>query len=216
MVDRDSEAYAALVALIRDGAFSAGQPMRADHLARLTGFSRTPIREALHRLAAERIVELHHHRGARLARLTRNDATELFELRLLIEPYAARLAAKTVSPPLLDTLESLQDKMEAALAVEDTPSQVEATALNNAFHSAILEASRSQLMVEVMRNASREPLLFSATNQYFTIDHMRQLYHEHRTIIAAIKARRPEWAAAEMYSHLEHGRFLYLDALPDD
>ena len=59
--------------------------------------SRTPVREALSRLAAEGLVELSPNRGARAAPWTSQELREIFELRLRLEPYAVRQAVPRLS-----------------------------------------------------------------------------------------------------------------------
>ena len=72
--------------------------MHQEELAVELGVSRTPVREALRRLAAEGLVEMRTNRGARVADLDRSGMRAAYEARLVIEPGAARLAA-TRRPP---------------------------------------------------------------------------------------------------------------------
>src|SRR5690606_10767984 len=88
------QAYEQLKNLILDGELRPGEPMREQQLAERTGTSRTPVREALHELAREGLVRLVPGRGAFVAEISIPDLLELFQLRDVLEPYAARLAAR--------------------------------------------------------------------------------------------------------------------------
>ncbi len=86
------------------GRISAGARSAELDLARQLSVSRTPIREALSRLAAEGLVELSPNRGARVANWTSEELWEIFEVRLRVEPYAVSQAILRLSPAELDEL----------------------------------------------------------------------------------------------------------------
>src|SRR5713226_2530768 len=87
-------AYEAVRQMILSGEAEAGSRLGEAELAETLGLSRTPVREALQRLGADGLVDVLPHRGARVARWTRDDLAEIFELRSLLEPYAAARAAR--------------------------------------------------------------------------------------------------------------------------
>lgn len=110
------QAYEQLKNLILDGELRPGEPMREQQLAERTGTSRTPVREALHELAREGLVRLVPGRGAFVAEISIPDLLELFQLRDVLEPYAARLAARAENrervKPLLARLEGAPEMIE--------------------------------------------------------------------------------------------------------
>src|ERR1700759_4375229 len=77
---------------IISGSLPPGTRLRAEHLAETLGVSPTPLREAFQRLAGEGLVVIEPQRGARVAPIDANDALELYDLRLLLEPLAMRAA----------------------------------------------------------------------------------------------------------------------------
>lgn len=97
-------AYDAIRERIADGSLARGARVHQEELARRLGISRTPVREALRRLAAEGLVELHTNRGARVADLDRAAMRAAYEARLVIEPGAARLAAARRPPEALEAM----------------------------------------------------------------------------------------------------------------
>ncbi len=86
--------YEAIRERIVSGALARGERVHQEDIAVELGVSRTPVREALRRLAAEGLVQMHTNRGARVADLDRSAMRAAYEARLVIEPGAARLAAQ--------------------------------------------------------------------------------------------------------------------------
>jgi DNA-binding GntR family transcriptional regulator len=79
-----------LRAAILDGQLEPGERLRADQLAQRWDVSATPLREAFQRLASDGLVEIPPQRGARVAEMSVQDAAEIYELRLLLEPLCLR------------------------------------------------------------------------------------------------------------------------------
>ncbi len=77
---------------ILTGELPPGTKLRAEHLASQWGISPTPLREAFQRLAGLGWVTIEPQRGARVAEVDPSDAAELYDLRLLLDPQALRLA----------------------------------------------------------------------------------------------------------------------------
>ena len=88
------QVYAVLRERIAGGEIERGSRLHQEDLAREFGVSRTPVREALRRLAAEGLVDLFANRGARVATATDEQLRSSYETRLVVEPGAARVAAE--------------------------------------------------------------------------------------------------------------------------
>jgi len=91
-----------------------GQPLSIDELARDLGVSPTPVREALTRLSADGLVERVRNKTAVVAEITAEDVRQVYEVRKLLEPYAASLAAKKLStaPNLEESLHEIKEEAE--------------------------------------------------------------------------------------------------------
>ncbi|MFZ0381273.1 MAG: GntR family transcriptional regulator, partial [Solirubrobacteraceae bacterium] len=87
------QVYTAIRERISSGSLPRGERVHQEDLAEELGVSRTPVREALRRLAAEGLVEMRTNRGARVADVDQIGMRESYEARTVIEPGAARLAA---------------------------------------------------------------------------------------------------------------------------
>src|SRR5919112_64139 len=88
------QVYEVLRERIASGEIERGSRMHQEDLAKEFGVSRTPVREALRRLAAEGLVDLFANRGARVATATDEQVRSSYETRLVVEPGAARVAAE--------------------------------------------------------------------------------------------------------------------------
>jgi DNA-binding GntR family transcriptional regulator len=86
-------AYAELRGQILSGQLKPGSRLAQYELARSLGMSITPLREAIRRLSSEGLVDLDTHRDVRVARINAREARQLHEVRLLLDPSAAQLAA---------------------------------------------------------------------------------------------------------------------------
>lgn len=138
------QAYLAIRERIDDGRLARGTRLHQEDLAAELGVSRTPVREALRRLAAEGRVELLTNRGARVADIDPAAMPEPYEARLVIEPGAAALAARRDVPA------TLKRRLRGAIAAQRAGAgDVQLSfAANRDFHLGLVEASGNQLLLQ--------------------------------------------------------------------
>jgi DNA-binding GntR family transcriptional regulator len=130
------DVHEALLERIVAGELPPGTRLRQEALADELGVSRTPLREALVRLASEGLVEFAPNRGATVASRDFSDMQQAWRARLLIEPGAARLAAERREP---DSIERLRVTVQRQrLVAEDVTASF---ALNREFHLTLVRAS---------------------------------------------------------------------------
>ena len=123
--------------------------LREVDLARALGVSRTPVREALSRLAHEGIVELEPRRGARLVPSTLEDYVRWCELREVLEGQAARLASERADDDDLKGLGGLLAAFDTRRASAEPAAYAQA---NAAFHAAIFDAARNPILTRARRH----------------------------------------------------------------
>jgi DNA-binding GntR family transcriptional regulator len=192
-------AYEALRQMILSGEAEAGSRLGEAELADALGLSRTPVREALQRLGADGLVEVLPHRGARVVSWTRDDLTEIFELRGLLEPYAAARAARLgLDEPALAELRALCDGMEQAVA-DGALGRV--AQLNSRFHAAIIGASGNRRLPTMLASVMHAPLILGTFRRYDAEAMARSMNH-HREVVSALTAGDPAWAESVMRSHV--------------
>jgi DNA-binding GntR family transcriptional regulator len=177
-------AYAAIRERIVAGALPRGARVHQQDLAVELGVSRTPVREALRRLAAEGLVEMRTNRGARVADLDRSGMRAAYEARLVIEPGAARLAAeRRPSEPLRRMREALGRQRRANGGVHAS------FVANRDFHLALVAASGNQFLeqlAQLLWVARIGEAIYEV--QAETPERMRLDGHEHEGILAAVEA----------------------------
>lgn len=198
-------AYDSARAAIASGRYPSGTPLREEELAEAAGVSRTPVREALRRLAAEGLVDLASRRGARVAAWSPDDVEEIFALRADLEGNAARLAAKRASAAECASLRRLCDDMERAL--DDRPQDwlVRVNQANAGFHRGVLDASANARLASMVGSVTERTLVERTFHLYDNAELYRSVRH-HRELTDAIAARDPDWAEAAMKVHIYAGR----------
>lgn len=192
-------AYDALRSMILKREVLPGARLGEVELAQALGLSRTPVREALQRLDSDGLVEVLPHRGARVVRWSESDIAEIFELRCLLEPYAAARAARVgMDATLLAELRGMCEAMEECVARGEL---AEVTQLNSRFHTALIGASGNGRLPAMLTSVMHAPLILDTFHRYDAVPMARSMAH-HREVLDAIAARDPEWASAVMLSHL--------------
>ncbi|MFI0350828.1 GntR family transcriptional regulator [Actinomadura sp. 9N407] len=192
-------AYEAVRKMILSGEAGAGTRLGESELAEALGLSRTPVREALQRLGADGLVEVLPHRGARVVRWTRQDLAEIFELRALLEPYAAARAARIgQDQSVLADLAGQCAAMERAVADGDLDRVAQ---LNSRFHAAIIDASGNRRLPAMLTSVMHAPLILGTFRRY-DADSMARSMNHHRELVAALAAGDPGWAESVMRAHI--------------
>jgi DNA-binding GntR family transcriptional regulator len=171
---------------ILDGVLPAGAWLRERELVETYGVARHSLRAALRTLAAEGLVTIEPHRGARVAQLTRDDVRWLYELRAALELEAAHLALERNDGRLPDTVHRALADLEAACAGEKWSEINEA---HGDLHTAIVHAARSPRIEASHAALSGEMRLFLlALQPYLPAD---QLAADHRALIEGLEREGP-------------------------
>lgn len=195
------KAYEYMKSAVMQGDLKAGDRVKEAQIAEAIGVSRTPIRHALQKLAAQGFLEMLHHQGARVVDWSSQDLSEITDLRALLEGFGAGVAADKITKVGLETLRDLAHQMEAA-AKRAEPDDLEAiTGLNSQFHMTIITASENRRLADVIGNLAH-PLLVRRRFSSFNEERLRRSMNHHREIIDALDAGDTDWATAIMRSHI--------------
>lgn len=141
--------YAQLREALFEGRLPPGETLAIRTLATALGTSVMPVREALQRLVAEHVLTQQPNRAFRVASLTREQHSELLEIRCLNEGHAARLAARNATPDFVARLRGLNDEIVARLAEGDTAGAIGA---NQKFHFAIYRHAGSPMLMTLIES----------------------------------------------------------------
>jgi DNA-binding GntR family transcriptional regulator len=204
MVGLTEHAYLRLRHQILDGSLRNGERLGEKELAESLGISRTPVREALRRLASEGLVEVLPNRGARVPVWDQQDVADIFELRVLLESHAARRAADNATEDVLAHLSAICDEMEAEVRRGD-PDLTSVATKNRAFHAAVVDASGSMRLPGLVASLVHIPVIMQTFKRYSVEALDRSLRH-HREIVDAMRAGDGEWAHSVMRAHVLAGQ----------
>lgn len=183
-------AYELLRADIISCVLRPGQQVVQSKLAQKYQIGTTPIRDALHRLARENLVRPIPRSGYVIAPITLSDIQELFELRFLLESFAARMAAARGSE---DDLQEIARLADITYVFKDKDSYLQRIALNADFHLAIAMAAGNQRVVDQLSGLLDELARFFYLT-YDLEDLSEAMRHEHHLLVGAIRSRDPERA----------------------
>jgi DNA-binding GntR family transcriptional regulator len=190
-------AYERIRSMVIEGEVPPGARLGQVELAEQLGISRTPVREALRRLTGEGLAEFVPNRGFRAASPGLDDVLRRLEVRSLIEPGIARLAAARRTDAHLARLQETIEREEAAelrIAAHDA---------SRDFHLVLADASGNPELVSVLESLwiveiGRRLLAARAESA----DWRKADVAEHRAILAAVGARDGERAAQLMAEHI--------------
>jgi DNA-binding GntR family transcriptional regulator len=200
MSSASDRAYAAIKAMILSGELASGSQLREEHLAERCGVSRTPVREALHRLEADLLVRRNETQRSFVAEWSLDDIEQAFELRGMLESHAAKRAAERMTAPQLDRLRTCNAALHAAIA-GPCPDISAFLAQNRAFHRGIVEAAESARLTAILARIVEQPIVWR-TAQKFNQDDLLHSWREHDDLLAAFARRDGAWAASVMATHI--------------
>lgn len=198
--DAVERAYQAVTEMVIAGNTPDGGWLREQSLAEAIGVSRTPIRQALNRLAAEGVVVLEPNRGARLITFSQEDVDSLYDLRARIEPLAAGLAVPRLTADDIEQLADLAARMEGLLDAPTLDSH-EMSRLNNEFHEIFLSNAGNRHLTLAMQ-AVRRPAIVTRTFRKYTVRGLERSMQHHAELVDAARAGDGDWAEALMRAHI--------------
>ena len=181
------------------GQYADGSQIRQEALAAELGVSRIPIREALLQLESEGLVVIHVHKGAVVSALTPQDAQELFEARLLIEPALVKRAMTVAGATDIARIREQLVEYEHAARAGASPEVL--SRLNWAFHTALCEPANRPRMQSVLLS------LYTATDRYLRLQIQRadakaHALADHRALLQAFQSKQPAMLGRLIKSHI--------------
>jgi DNA-binding GntR family transcriptional regulator len=203
-------AYATIRNMILSGELSAGMQLGEEALAETCGVSRTPVREAMRRLETDMLVVRTDTQRSFVAEWSLDDVRDAFDLRAMLEAYAARRAAERMTPDSLTRLRAANTQIALAIAMPrpDIGAFLEG---NRLFHAAILDVAGSRRLVAQLGSLVEQPVVWRTAHHYGP-DALHRSWSEHEELIAAFARRDGAWAQGIMSSHILRAYHAYADA----
>ena len=219
------KAYSRLREKLSQGSLPPGARLVNRTLAAELGLSMTPVREAINRLASEGLVEFVPGAGAYVRKLSPRDLAQIYELRELLEPYAAAQAAQRASPADVQELAALAaegTELGRKLAASDTAKSSATLAtlwheMEARFHLAIFRAAGNDWLLRVVSSLRLLERVFvvhrSLRTQLLTPEVTHSTTHEHAQLCQAITQRDAAAAESLMRQHIQQGKRHVLELL---
>ncbi|UNK70743.1 GntR family transcriptional regulator [Microbacterium sp. H1-D42] len=189
-----------LRAAIHSGELAPGDRLVERKLAERLGVSHIPVREALTRLAEERLITREPRRGARVAALTAQDLEEIASLRIVLEQFMAIRVQERWTTASAERLQQIIDAMEAA----EVGDMTEVLRQDRAFHEALAELSEHRFLTELSAQLrGRITGFISAANAALPPAEQAEHVRSHREIMDAIASGDPDAARDVIAQHVK-------------
>ena len=183
-----------------------GERISPPEIAAALGVSITPVRDAVNQMAAEGLVTVMPRRGTVVSPIAIGDIRELYEIRLMIEPEAAELAADRATPDEIAGVQELAARLEAAApatggAIDDLETYLQEIATDAELHAAVVRAAHNRRLDTLYAGLRTHVLIARAVfpRLYRGLPHRRG---EHQRVVDAIAAHDGGAARDAMAGHL--------------
>ena len=195
-------AYEAIRDAILELTLRPGQQVAVNQLADLLRVSRTPVRDAMLRLQREGLMTVVPHKGAYVSRISVQDVQDIFELRILLERYAARIAATRMTA---EDRARIEETMQQAARAFEQGDPLLAADTAGLIHD---------MLVRKTNNGRLAACLMDLDSHYGRIRHLavaipgrfERSQQEHRAILAALQQADAEAAGMAVVQHLQSVR----------
>ena len=200
------EVYESLKKSILHGKLKGGQRLIEETLADQIGITRTPVREAFHKLERDDLVTRLPKGGFAVREFTKEDVEEIFGIRSALESYASYLASLHITLEKVSQLEKKVKELEDALEKRDDEKFIQ---LNTEFHDLIYKSCKSKKLIEMINNFRdyfyryRSALIHTEKGMNYSIE-------DHRRMLEAMKKKNPRLVERLVRNHLARGKELII------
>lgn len=211
--DLTDQTYGVIKDQILRRQLAPGEKISIEEIASALGVSRTPVTDALKRLANEDLVEIRPRIGTFVSELTARDVAELFDIRLLIELHAADTI---VANGTLDTfLQAIEEPIRVMSRATDDDDYRDYEAFiegDRQLHLALVKATGNHKLVDMFTNLNVH--MHVARAHYLnSVENARQAHQEHEAILAAFKSGSAQHVKEELRIHITNVKTRILEML---
>lgn len=195
--------YEYLKSVVLSGRFRPGDRLAEEHLAEELGVSRTPVREALHKLEQDGLIEPLESRGFCIPHDSPEEVEDLFDLRTVLEGYTLRLICERITDGQMAMLEGIIGKADDALRRKRLDEVFQwNTQFHDTLHDMVVDKRRFHSLIVNMR---KYVLRYRKdTLQY--LDAAKRANDGHRQILLALKLKDPEICERVMRIHIRQSK----------
>lgn len=192
--------FHALRRAILTGELKPGERLMEIHLAQELGVSRTPVREAIHKLELEGLVTMMPRRGAQVAQISEKGLKDVLEVRRALDTFCAELACDRITP------EEEKELVRACAAFEEAAKTKDATIIAKAdvaFHDIIISSTGNERLVSTINNLAEQ--IYRYRFEYIKDENQHaRLIEEHRALVDAILSKDAEKARKAAGIHIDN------------
>lgn len=206
LVDR---AYSFLLNAIVKGDIAPGTRLREAELSEELEVGRGPLREAIQKLEARKLVTKVPHVGAQVVQCTDAELTEIYQLRETLEALACELAAKRMTDADLEKLGGILQQHKAHLQAHQGETYIDQEP-NQDFHFFIIQRSGNQWLIRLLCDELYHRVRMYRFQSAHKRTHPSKALEEHQQIFQALRNRDAELASLLMKRHIQSARKLLL------
>ena len=182
------------------GELKPGERLMEIHLADRLGVSRTPIREAIHKLEREGLVTIIPRRGAEVSQITEKSMNDVLEVRRALDALCVELACDRITEEGLKNLKTACDNFEQCVRTGDSKKIAQADV---ALHDIIVQATGNQRLIQLVNNLSEQMYRYRFEYIKDSSQH-KTLVEEHRIIYQSIVQKDKKTAADAARTHIDN------------
>ena len=194
--------YSRMIDAILEGTFSAGERLVCNDIAKHFGVSRTPVREALVRLEKEGFIHSVPRSGTYVNSFTPEEMKEIYEIREVLEGVAARMAAISPDPDLLEKMRQACEEYKLGIEQKEVDLCVESDLL---FHRLLVKASGSKRLIEMLEGFHIQSISIAKRGASYRT-HAPTYLDEHRSVLDLISQRKGRLAEKKIREHIRKGK----------
>jgi DNA-binding GntR family transcriptional regulator len=195
--------YDYLKANILSGHFLPGERLAEEHLAEELGVSRTPVREALHKLEQDGLIEPLESRGFRVPQDSPEEIDDLFDIRTVLEGYTLKIICERITDEQMTMLEEIIEKADDALRRKRIDEVFQwNTQFHDTLHSLVADKRRFHSLIVNMRKY----VLRYRKDTLRNLGAAKRASNGHWQILLALKLKDPELCERVMRTHIRQSK----------
>jgi DNA-binding GntR family transcriptional regulator len=188
---------------ILSGHFVPGERLAEEHLAEELGVSRTPVREALHKLEQEGLIEPLESRGFRVPQDSPEEIEDLFDIRTVLEGYTLKIICERITDEQMAMLEKIIEKADDALRRKRIDEVFQwNTQFHDTLHSMVADKRRFHSLIVNMRKY----VLRYRKDTLRNLGAAKRAGDGHQQILLALKLKEPELCERVMRTHIRQSK----------
>jgi DNA-binding GntR family transcriptional regulator len=213
--DLTEQTYSVLMDRILRRQLEPGERISVEEVARGLGVSRTPVTDALKKLANDGLVEIIPRRGSFVTELNARDVGEFFDIRLMIELYAAECILQNGKVhQLLENIKEPMTGMQQAMVEDDYGDYEAFIARDRDLHMALVNLTENQHLIR-MYSGLNVHMRVARAHYLNTVENARQVQREHEAIARAFQEGNRESVKQALRKHIGNVKARILEILQE-